>query len=188
MRRTALEPAEGGGLEVRLDPMRRRHLRSVLRIESLVYPRPWSLSLFLSELALRSTRSYTVAKVLGTVVGYSGLMLTSDEGHITTIAVDPAWHRHQIGTRLMLDMMRVARGRGAREVTLEVRVSNHPAQAMYRRFGFAPEGIRPNYYVETQEDALVMWAHDVWTEGYAARLEEIESRIVGSTVASERRW
>lgn len=188
VRRTALEPAEGGGLEVRLDPMRRRHLRSVLRIESLVYPRPWSLSLFLSELALRSTRSYTVAKVLGTVVGYSGLMLTSDEGHITTIAVDPAWHRHQIGTRLMLDMMRVARGRGAREVTLEVRVSNHPAQAMYRRFGFAPEGIRPNYYVETQEDALVMWAHDVWTEGYAARLEEIESRIVGSTVASERRW
>ncbi|HZU74425.1 MAG TPA: hypothetical protein VE990_16815, partial [Acidimicrobiales bacterium] len=64
-----------GPLEVELAPMRRRHLRSVLRIEAIVYPRPWSLSLFMSELALRGTRSYTVARVGSTVVGYCGLML-----------------------------------------------------------------------------------------------------------------
>ncbi len=187
MHRNALDHA-GGGLEVRLDPMRRRHLRSVLRIESSVYPRPWSLSLFLSELSLRSIRSYTVAKVASAVVGYSGLMLAGDEGHITTIAVDPAWHRNQIGTRLMLDMMRVAKARGASDVTLEVRVSNYQAQAMYRRFGFAPEGIRPNYYVETSEDALIMWARDIASQEYRRRLEEIESKVRGTTLSSDRRW
>jgi len=69
--------------------MRRRHLRSVLRIEAKVYPVPWSMSLFLSELALRSTRAYYVAFVGRQVVGYAGLMMTLDDGHVTTIAVDP---------------------------------------------------------------------------------------------------
>src|SRR5438094_3656333 len=89
-------------ITVDLSPMRRRHLRSVLRIESQVYPRPWSLSLFMSELALRSTRAYYVARVDGLVVGYAGLMLTVDDGHVTTIAVDPVWHRHRVATRLLL--------------------------------------------------------------------------------------
>ena len=60
-------------------PMRRRHLRSVLRIESQVYPRPWSLSLFLSELALRTSRAYFVARVDGVVVGYAGIMFSGDD-------------------------------------------------------------------------------------------------------------
>src|SRR6185369_14596096 len=74
------------GLHVELVTMRRRHLRGVLKIEAQVYPRPWSLGLFLSELALRSTRIYLVAKVGTTVVGYAGLMLTGTDGHVTTIA------------------------------------------------------------------------------------------------------
>ena len=90
--------------------MRRRHVRSVLRIEQQVYPRPWSMSLFLSELALRSTRAYFVARVGREVVGYAGLMMTCDDAHITTIAVDPRWHRRHIGTRLLL----VTRARGDR--------------------------------------------------------------------------
>jgi ribosomal-protein-alanine N-acetyltransferase len=83
-------------LLVHIVPMRRRHVRSVLSIENQVYPRPWTMSLFLSELGLRATRAYFVAKVGRDVVGYAGLMVTVDEGHVTTIAVDPAWHRHQI--------------------------------------------------------------------------------------------
>ena len=62
--------------------MRRRHLRSVTRIESQVYPRPWSHSLFLSELALRSTRAYFVAKVGRETVGYAGLMMSMTDGPI----------------------------------------------------------------------------------------------------------
>lgn len=176
------------GLAVLLEPMRRRHLRSVLRIESGVYAAPWSLSLFISELSLRASRSYTVAKVDGTVVGYSGLMLSMDEGHVTTVAVDPSWHRNQIGTRLMLDMVHVAVKRGVRHMTLEVRVANSGAQRMYSRFGFAPEGIRKNYYAETGEDAMVMWAREVDSQEYAERLRLLAEGIRGTTLVPEGRW
>src|SRR5687767_9454882 len=171
--------------EVQLVPMRRRHLRSVLRIEAQVYPRPWSLSLFMSELALRSSRAYFVARVGGAVVGYCGLMLTGEDAHVTTIAVDPEWQRHKIGSRMLLNLAREALHRGARHLTLEVRMSNEPAQAMYRRFGFRPAGIRKNYYVETNEDALVMWADDIDTDEYAERLDNIEMGIPGLTLLDE---
>jgi ribosomal-protein-alanine N-acetyltransferase len=174
-------------LEVRIVAMRRRHLRSVLRIEAQVYPRPWSLALFMSELGLRSSRCYVVARVGGSVVGYAGLMLTGDDAHVTTIAVDPAWHRHKIGTRLLLFMARESLRRGARNLTLEVRVSNEPAQGMYRQFGFKPAGIRKGYYQETNEDALVMWAEDIDTPEYAERLARLESGIGGTTVVEDFR-
>ena len=175
-------------LEVHLVPMRRRHLRAVLRIESQVYPRPWSLPLFMSELNLRTSRAYYVARVDGNVVGYAGLMLTGDDGHVTTIAVDPAWHRHKIGTRLLLNLAREARDRSARHLTLEVRMSNTGAQALYRKFGFRPAGIRKNYYLETNEDAMVMWADDIDTDDYASRLAELEARVPGTTVIESGRW
>jgi len=172
-------------MHVEVMPMRRRHLRAVLRIEALVYPRPWSLGLFMSELALRTTRVYLVARVGVTVVGYGGLMLTGEDGHVTNIAVDPAWHRQGIGARLLLTLARAAIERGCRGLTLEVRTSNTGAQAMYRRFGFAPAGIRKNYYVETNEDAIIMWAHDVDTPDYAERLATLAGGVPGTTIHEE---
>src|SRR5256885_15212131 len=157
-RAPAIDPQS---LEVRIAVMRRRHLRSVLRIENSVYPRPWSLGLFMSELAIRTGRIYLVARVGPTVVGYAGMLFSVDDGHVTTIAVDPAWHRSKIGSRLLLHLLRRGTVMGAKNFTLEVRVSNEGAQDMYRRFGFAPAGVRKGYYVETNEDAIVMWAHDV---------------------------
>ena len=77
-------------LTVHIVAMRRRYLRSVLNIENQVYPRPWTMSLFLSELGLRGTRAYFVAKVGRDVVGYAGLMVTVDEGHVTTIRTGEA--------------------------------------------------------------------------------------------------
>ena len=174
---------------VHVTPMRRRHVRSVLRIEEQVYPRPWSMSLFLSELALRTTRAYFVARVGRDVVGYAGLMMTAEDGHVTTIAVDPKWHRHKIGTRLMLALAREAIARGAENMTLEVRLSNKGAQDLYRRFGYAPVGVRKGYYQETNEDALVMWVHEVNTPEYAELLERIAAQIPGETHFEEpRRW
>ncbi len=169
-------PAETPEVDVHLVPMRRRHLRSVLRIEAQVYPRPWSLSLFMSELALRSTRAYTVVRADGMVVGYSGLMLLGEDAHVTTIAVDPEWHRRGIATRMLIHMARTAVARGARHLTLEVRVTNTAAQALYRKFGFTPAGVRKNYYAETNEDALVMWANDIDDHAYAERLRRLEAR------------
>ena len=100
------------------------------------------------------------------VVGYGGLMVSGDDGHITTLAVDPAWHRRKLASRLLLALAREGIARGVASLTLEVRVGNVAAQELYRQFGFAPAGIRKNYYVETNEDALVMWAHDVDTADY----------------------
>jgi ribosomal-protein-alanine N-acetyltransferase len=174
-----------GDLVVHLVPMRRRHLRSVLRIEAQVYPRPWSLSLFMSELALRTTRAYWVARVDGSVVGYCGLMVTADDGHVTTLAVDPAWHRRKIASRLLLTLAREAIRRGATGLTLEVRMGNRAAQELYRAFGFRPAGVRRKYYVETNEDALVMWADDVDSDDYAERLATIEASIPGATLVEE---
>jgi ribosomal-protein-alanine N-acetyltransferase len=177
----------GDDLAVHIVPMRRRHLRSVLRIEAQVYARPWSLSLFVSEMALRTTRAYYVARVNGLLVGYAGLMVTEDDGHITTLAVDPAWHRRKMGSRLLLVLAGEAIRRGATSLTLEVRVGNEAAQNLYRRFGFQPAGIRKNYYVETNEDALVMWAHDVDRPEYAERLARIADAIPGVTLVDEGR-
>ncbi|MEA2715888.1 MAG: [ribosomal protein S18]-alanine N-acetyltransferase [Actinomycetota bacterium] len=174
-------------LVVHLVPMRRRHLRSVLRIEAQVYPRPWSLGLFMSELALRNTRAYYVARVDGVVVGYGGLMVSGDDGHITTLAVDPTWHRRKIASRLLLALVREGVSRGVASLTLEVRVGNIAAQELYRQFGFAPAGIRKNYYVETNEDALVMWAHDVDGAEYGRRLERIEAGVPGITLLHDGR-
>jgi ribosomal-protein-alanine N-acetyltransferase len=172
-------------LEVTIGPMRRRHLRAVLRIEQQVYPRPWSMGLFMSELGIRGSRVYVVARVGTTVVGYGGLMLVADDGHVTTIAVDPAWHRNKLGTRLLHTLASAAIRRGAKNLTLEVRESNRAAQDLYRAFGFAPAGIRKGYYVETKEDAIVMWANDVDTPEYAARLARLAAGVPGLTTHEE---
>jgi ribosomal-protein-alanine N-acetyltransferase len=168
-------------MHVTIAPLRRRHLRSVLRIEAQVYPRPWSLGLFMSELALKTTRAYFVAKVANQVVGYAGLMITGSDGHVTTIAVDPEWHRQHIGSRLLLALNHAAVDAGCTGLTLEVRVTNAGAQAMYREFGFAPAGIRKNYYTETNEDAIVMWAHDIDLDAHRARIDAIAERLGGTT-------
>jgi [ribosomal protein S18]-alanine N-acetyltransferase len=174
-----LDPAS---LEVRITPMRRRHLRAVVRIEQRTYPRPWSYGLFLSEIGQRSTRVYLVARVNGTVVGYGGLFRAVDESHITTIVVDPGWHRRGIATRLLLALARAAIQRGSTSLTLEVRVSNAGAQALYQRFGFVPAGVRRGYYPDTREDAIVMWANEIDSVDYARRLAAIEANVQGTTV------
>jgi [ribosomal protein S18]-alanine N-acetyltransferase len=167
---------------VQLVRMRRRHLRSVLRIEGQVYPRPWSLTLYMSELNLRATRRYIVARCAGQVVGYAGALYAADEAHITTIAVDPAWHRHHIGTRLLIHQAQAARAKGARHLTLEVRMSNVAAQALYQRFGFVAEGVRKNYYAEVHEDAIVMWVRNIDSDDYTARLAAIEAALPSPTI------
>lgn len=163
-------------LPIVITPMRRRHLRSVLRIEEATSSTPWSLGLFLAEVR-REERVYLVARSGSRVVGYAGLLFALADGHITTVAVDPGLHGGRIGTRLLLVLMRRAVERGAEAVTLEVRASNTAAQALYRRFGFAPAGARKDYYRDPVEDALVLWAHEVHTEAYAERLAAIESQL-----------
>lgn len=176
---SALPDTDPGELHVRISKMKRRHLRSVLKIERQVYPRPWTLGVFTSEVG-NPERCYIVARVGTTLVGYAGMLFQVDDAHIANVAVDPRWHRHKIGSRLMVTLVRYAREHGYKNLTLEVRVSNTGAQAMYHRFGLAPAGIRPRYY-ENTEDAIVMWANDIDAPSFAARLAAIEADLPGST-------
>jgi ribosomal-protein-alanine N-acetyltransferase len=158
-------------------PMRRRHLRGVVRIEEQTNHRPWSHGLFAGELRLPTSRCYVVALSGAVVVGFGGVMFTGAEAHVTNVAVDPEHRRRGIATSLMLVLMGACHDRGVREATLEVRVTNTGAQELYRRFGFAPGGIRPNYYSDIGEDALIMWAHDLPDDRYQARLSELEAGL-----------
>jgi [ribosomal protein S18]-alanine N-acetyltransferase len=165
-----------------ITPMRRRHLRAVLGIEERTSSTPWSLGLFLAE-ARREERVYLVARSGHRVVGFAGMLFALTDGHITTVAVDPDRQGGRIGTRLMLVLLRRAIERGAEAVTLEVRASNDAAQALYRRFGFAPAGVRQGYYRDPVEDALVLWAHDIHLPAYAERLAFIEDELPTPLVA-----
>lgn len=173
--------------QVTLGPLRRRHLRQVLPIEAAAYPTSWSRNVFESELAqvADGTREYVVAQIGRTVVGYAGLWFVGDpdgdQAHVTNIVVAESVRRVGVGSRLMLALAHAARARGCAAWTLEVRASSEGAQAMYRRFGFAPAGVRTKYYEDgygRREDAIVMWCHDLATDAYAARLAGIEAALI----------
>lgn len=157
--------------------MRRRHLKGVMAIERRVYPRPWSPNLFISEMSESRNRTYLVARLGGHLVGYGGVMCYGEEAHVTTIAVDPERHRSKIGTRVLYELVQEAIRMGAGAVSLEVRVTNWGAQRLYGRFGFRPVGIRKNYYQETAEDALIMWADGVQSADYEHRLDRILAQV-----------
>lgn len=169
--------SQEGASDIELTRMRRRHLRRILAIEGRVYPRPWSASLFLSELAQRSFRSYLVARTHGLVVGYAGMMFAGSEAHVTNIAVDPERQGRKIGTRLLLALVTEALARGSTQISLEVRVTNAAAQSMYEKFGFQVTGVRKGYYIETNEDAYVMVVASPLSTEYRERLQTIRAEL-----------
>ncbi len=162
-------------VQVIVAPMRIKDLRGVLKIEEAVFPQPWSHRLFVEELRQRTSRAYRAAWVGHAIVGFAGQMFIDDESHVNNIAVGPEWQGRGLGGVLMLDLIRTALGRGSRHLTLEVRVGNELALALYRQFGLAPVGVRRNYYPVTGDDALIMWARDIDSEEYACRLADIEA-------------
>jgi len=164
---------------VTITTMRRRHLRNVLRIEEQTSSTPWSLGLFLAEVR-RDEREYIVALSPDDdrVVGFAGLLYVFGEGHITTVAVDPKVQGERVGTRLLLELVRRAIAHEVDSITLEVRASNKAALSLYRRFGFAPSGVRKDYYKDPTEDALVLWVREIDSSDYAHRLEAIERDVL----------
>ena len=157
-----------------VEPMRRRDLVAIEPIEHVSYPRPWSMTVFQSEieLARRGERCYLVARRGGALAGYAGEMFVAGEAHVTNIATAPDHQRSGVATRLLAELAWEGIERGCTAMTLEVRVSNIAAQALYRRFGFAPVGVRPKYY-ENVEDAIVMWCHDLAEPPQVARLTSL---------------
>lgn len=114
--------------------------------------------------------SPAVEAELRSVVGYAGLWLMTDEAHITTIAVDPDCQGNGIGELLLLGLIDHAKEIGARWLTLEVRVSNAVAQELYKKYTFKEMGVRPRYYSDNSEDALVMWTDPIDSDTFQAAL------------------
>lgn len=159
--------------------LRRRHLNEVIAIEADVFARPWSTAYFLQELS-KPNRSYFVAEHEGEVIGFGGMMFPSaDAAHALNVAVTPAFHRRQVGTRLLCALMMDAIARGVETIYLEFRVGNVAGYSIYPKFGFEIVDTRKGYYFETGEDGIVMALKDAQSQESRTRLKAIVESLGG---------
>ena len=145
---------------VQCAPMTLADLDAVLAIEQQSFTMPWTNAMFRSELQQERTSRMLVARAEGAdgpIVGYIGYRIVLDEMHVILIAVAPAWRQRGVARQLLYQAMDQARAAGCKRATLEVRVSNTPAQQLYYSLRFAPVGTRPKYYLRPTEDALILW-------------------------------
>jgi len=157
----------GGGVKAMvIRPLTIDDLEAVVALETANAPNPWSEGVFRNELAAEN-RIYLAAEEDG-VVGFAGVMVVADEAHVTNLLVEPGWRRRGIGLELMKTLIEAAVEAGARHMTLEVRSQNDAARALYARLGLAPVGVRKSYYGD--DDALILWAHDIDGEEYLERM------------------
>ena len=174
-------------VRLRIEPMSLGDLMAVQRIEAASFSVPWPEQAYRTEIQTNRLASYLVARVEGEIVAYGGIWLMVDEAHVTTVAVDPGWRRQKIGARLMLALLDVALARGAREATLEVRLSNLAARKMYEAFGFRPVGLRPRYYSDNNEDALIMTTDPLDSPAMRSRIEALRTSIDAAPPPDVRR-
>jgi ribosomal-protein-alanine N-acetyltransferase len=139
-------------------PMCVEDLAGVVTIETLSFAIPWSRNSFLHELLDNERAVYLVAKdEFNHLVGYIGMWIIFDEGHITNLAVHPNFRRRGAGDLLLKGLTAYGRREGVKYLTLEVRRSNEIAQNLYYKQGFVHMGVRRKYYLDNNEDALIMW-------------------------------
>jgi ribosomal-protein-alanine N-acetyltransferase len=137
--------------------MELKDIDDVLKIEHESFTAPWSREAFVNELTSNRFAVYIVIEEAEQVVGYCGVWVIVDEAHITNIALLPEHRGKKLGEALLLKVMEVTKKLGAVKMTLEVRVTNSVALALYRKLGFKDGAIRKGYYTDNREDALVMW-------------------------------
>ena len=155
---------------------------AVHRIERASFAVPWPDDAYRNELLTNRLASYLVARAGGEIVGFAGLWVMVDEAHITTFAVDPAWRRRGVGQRLLLRLLELSNDRRAREATLEVRLSNLPARKLYEKYGFRPVGIRPRYYSDNGEDALIMTTDPLASAGMRDRIARLRDQLAARPI------
>ena len=154
-----------------VEPMRMADIAAVLEIERLSFSAPWPSYAFEQELTTNRLARYLVARSDDRVVGFAGILVMVDEAHVTTFGVHPDHRRRGVGRQILLRLAELAIELGTVRMTLEVRVSNQPAQALYRSFGFRVAGRRVAYYSDDGEDALVMTTSELHGPTMRAILE-----------------
>jgi ribosomal-protein-alanine N-acetyltransferase len=167
-------------LKLRIAPMVIEDLPSVHAIERASFDSPWPPDAYQSELETNRLAQYLVVHAGDEIVAFAGMWLLVDEAHIITFAVHPAWRRQRIGERLLLALIDVALDGGAHEATLEVRLSNLPARRLYEKFGFRPVGLRPHYYSDNGEDALIMTTDPLQDPQMHERIAQLRAAIDAS--------
>ena len=158
-------------------PMTAEDLPAVQLIERASFTTPWPPQAYRQELESNRLAHYLVALIGDQVVGYGGIWLMVDEAHVTTFAVHPAYRRRRIGERMLIALLDMAKDRQAREATLEVRLSNLAARRLYEKYGFRPVGIRPRYYSDNQEDALIMTTEPLATPEMRERIARLRAVV-----------
>jgi len=138
-------------------PMSMDDLDAVHAVAVASFTSPWARDVFAEELR----REWAVIRVLRAdpkepVCAFVNFWIVRDEVHVLNLATHPVWRRRGYARMLLDDTLSFARTRGVRYVTLEVRRSNAPAIALYRSLGFVAIGVRPSYYADDNEDAIVM--------------------------------
>jgi len=147
------------------------------RIATVIPAAPHEMHRRHFPLSLLPGRVGSPSPQLASIVGFAGLWLMVDEGHVTTIAVHPDHRRHGVGELMLSSLIDIAYDIGARVVTLEVRVTNASAQALYRKYGFREAGIRRRYYSDNDEDALIMWTEEIASPDYRTRFMQLRAAL-----------
>ncbi|MRG87343.1 ribosomal protein S18-alanine N-acetyltransferase [Salinibacillus xinjiangensis] len=138
-------------------PMREADLSQVMEIERVTFTTPWDLDAFETELHKNEFAHYYIIGQDERIFGYCGLWVVYEAAQITNIAILPEYRGNNYGDRLFAHVVKESTELNAKELSLEVRISNIVAQKLYRKYGMVPVGVRKNYYVDNQEDAIVMW-------------------------------
>ena|SRR5687767_2876353 len=133
-------------------------LDAVAALEAICFTNPWTREMLERELhGSQVARVYALRDVDGRVAAFCSCWIVFDELHINTIAVAPDRRREGLATRLMLHVMQEAARDGGTRATLEVRASNAPARRLYATLGFTETAVRPRYYTQPEEDAIILW-------------------------------
>ena len=141
---------------IHIERMRAEDLEEVMAIERVSFLSPWTRNMFLRELRDSPPSHFLVARIDESIVGYGGFCPVINKARISNLAVRPDFRRKRIGEKLLTAMLELAESRGIKEIALEVRAGNGPAQNLYAKFGFKITGRRRRYYEDTGEDALIM--------------------------------
>lgn len=144
---------------VRYRKMTPTDVKAVHAIEVAVFAAPWTEESFHYEMNENQYASYVVAELDNEIIGFCGMWMVFGDVQITNVAVLEKARGLGIGEGLMQTAMATAKAHAMENMSLEVRVSNHVAQGLYRKLGFQDGGIRKGYYTDNQEDALVMWVN-----------------------------
>ena len=162
---------------LRIRPMAIADLPAVQLIERASFTTPWPPQAYRQELESNRLAAYLIGEIGDEIVAYGGVWLMVDEAHVTTFAVHPRYRRRGIGERLLLSLIDLSIARRAREATLEVRLSNLGARRLYEKYGFRPVGIRPRYYSDNQEDALIMTTEPLAGADMTERIARLRAQL-----------